>query len=331
MSPNIALPVKKSLFVLYFCSMKFPFRLPADKDFDAVGFGTNAVDFLIVTPEYPPFNSKIELIDYVQLAGGEIASTMVGLKRLGLKTAYVGRFGADAAGDFGLQTLVTEGVETTHAEQIEGARTQIAFIVIDERSGERTVIWKRDEKLSYTPEEAPVELVKKTKVFHATPHDALACARMARAAREAGAIVSIDIDNLFAGIEELLPLIDIFIASEEFPARLVGVRDKRQSLREIKSRYGCRIAGMTLGEKGSLLLCEDEFIETAGFAVPNGCKDTTGAGDAFRVGLLYGLLAGEAVETAAQMANAVAALKCRELGARTALPDVAELNSLLKI
>lgn len=310
--------------------MNFPFRLSPNKEFDAVGFGTNAVDFLIVTPEYPQFNSKIELVDYVQLAGGEIASTMAGLRRLGLKTAYVGRFGDDGAGDFGLQTLQTEGVDVTHAEQIAGARTQIAFIVIDERSGERTVIWKRDKKLSYMPEEAPLEIVRRAKVFHATPHDALACARMAQAAREAGAIVSIDIDNLFAGIEKLLPLIDIFIASEEFPERLVGIKDKRQSLREIKSRYGCKIAGVTLGEKGSLLLCEDEFIETDGFAVPNGCKDTTGAGDAFRVGLLYGLLTGESVETSAQMANAVAALKCRELGARTALPKVEELNSLLK-
>jgi sugar/nucleoside kinase (ribokinase family) len=86
---------------------------------------------------------------------------------------------------------------------------------------------------------------------------------------------------------------------------------------------------MTLGEKGSLLLCENEFIETSGFAVPNGCKDTTGAGDAFRVGFLYGLLKGETVETAAKMANAVAALKCRALGARTALPNIDELSELL--
>src|SRR5215218_2585219 len=120
LSPNIVPTDNKSLFVLYFCRMKFPFALAENKEFDAVGFGTNAVDFLIVTPEYPPFNSKIELVDYVQLAGGEIASTMVGLKRLGLKTAYVGRFGKDAAGDFGLQTLVQEGVETARAEQIEG-------------------------------------------------------------------------------------------------------------------------------------------------------------------------------------------------------------------
>src|SRR5947209_20610653 len=120
--------------------MQFPFKLSINKEFDAVGFGTNAVDYLIVVPEYPNFNSKTELIHYQQLGGGEIASTMAGLKRLGRKTAYVGRFGTDAAGDFGLKTLQDEGVNTIFAEQIEGAITQVGFIIIDEKNGERTVI-----------------------------------------------------------------------------------------------------------------------------------------------------------------------------------------------
>lgn len=309
--------------------MNFPFTLEKNKEFDAVGFGTNAVDYLIVVPQYPDFNSKVELEDYTQLAGGEIASTMVGLRRLGMKTSYVGRFGTDAAGDFGLQNLIDEGVDTEFAEQIEGAKTQIAFIIIDKRNGERTIIWKRDKKLKFTPEEAPLEIVRQTKIFHATPHDTRACTKMAQEAKKAGAIISIDIDNIFDGLLEMIPLIDIFISSAEFPEKLVGIEDKRESLREIKTRYGCPIVGMTLGETGSLILCEDRFIETKGYAVPNGCKDTTGAGDAFRVGFLYGLLKGESVEDSAEMANAVAALKCREIGARTALPDKSELKELL--
>ena len=86
---------------------------------------------------------------------------------------------------------------------------------------------------------------------------------------------------------------------------------------------------MTLGEEGSLLLCNDTLIETPGFAVPGGCKDTTGAGDAFRVGLLYGAITGRSVEESAKMANAVAALKCRSVGARTALPSLNELTELV--
>ena len=309
--------------------MKFPFELAENKLFEAVGFGTNAVDYLIQVPHYPAFASKIELSDYTQLAGGEIATTMVGLRRLGLKTCYAGRFGDDQAGNFGLQTLTDEAVDVAYCERIAGAKTQIAFIVIDERSGERTVIWQRDEKLAYAETDAPIDVADAGKILHFTPHDARACLAMANRAKHTATIVSMDADNVFDGIEELLPQVDILISSAEFPENLVGIKDKKDALREMKSRFGCAIVGMTLGETGSLLLCEETFIETEGFQVPNGCKDTTGAGDAFRVGFLYGLLKGESIETSARMANAVAALKCRALGARTALPKIDELNELL--
>ena len=309
--------------------MQFPFNVPTDRKFDVVGFGTNAVDFLIQVPHYPAFNSKVELTEYTQAAGGEVATTMAGLQRLGIKTSYIGRFGTDAAGDFGMKTLHDQGVDLTYAQQIDGAKTQIAFIVIDERNGERTVIWQRDKRLAFTEAEAPLEAVTQATVFHFTPHDVQACIAMARQAKGEGVVVSSDIDNVFDGIEKLLPLTDMLIMSSEFPVKLLGIVDKRMALTELRSRYGCGIIGVTLGESGSLLRCGDTFIETPGFIVPGGCKDTTGAGDAFRVGLIYGLLNGESVEDAARMANAVAALKCRAVGARTALPDVKELSALL--
>lgn len=310
--------------------MQFPFKLIENKEFDAVGFGTNAVDYLILVPEYPSFNSKIELTDYLQAAGGEVATTMAGLTRLGMKTSYIGRFGSDAEGDLGWKTLADEGVDLTYAERVEGARTQIAFIVIDTRSGERTVIWQRDAKLAVSEGEAPVEAAHLGKVLHFTPHDARACLLLARAAKSAGAVVSIDIDNLFDGVDELLHEVDILVTSAEFPERLLGIKDKKEALREMTARYGCAVAGITLGAEGSLLLCEDTFIETPGFSVPGGCKDTTGAGDAYRVGLVYGLLKGESIEESARMANGVAALKCRAIGARTSLPYVDELTTLLR-
>jgi sugar/nucleoside kinase (ribokinase family) len=309
--------------------MQFPFKPIENREFDVVGFGTNAVDYLIQVPQYPSFNSKVELVDYVQAAGGEVATTMAGLRRLGLKTSYIGRFGSDAAGDLGWKTLADEGVDLTWAERVEGARTQIAFIVIDVRDGERTVIWQRDAKLAFSEEEAPVEAAERARVLHFTPHDVRACLRLAKRAREAGTIVSIDIDNIFEGVDELLHYVDILITSAEFPERLLGISDTRGALREMAARYGCAVAGITLGENGSLLLCGDTFIETGGFAVPGGCKDTTGAGDSYRVGLLYGLLKGESIEQSARMANAVAALKCRAIGARTSLPRVDELEEML--
>ncbi len=311
--------------------MRFPFLLPVGRRLDVAGFGTNAVDYLIRVPHYPAFSSKVELSEYFQAAGGEVATTMVGLARLGLRTAYAGRFGDDAAGEFGLRTLVDDGVDVRFAESVVGARTQIAFIIIDESTGERTVIWQRDAKLAYSKTEAPLSLVGEAKVLHLTPHDTGACLAMTRVARSNRTIVSIDIDNVFDGVEEVLSNVDILIASSEFPERFLGITDVRDALVELRSRFGCGVVGITLGAKGSLLLADDgTFIETPGFDVPGGCMDTTGAGDAFRVGLIYGFLTGESVENAAVMANAVAALKCREIGARTALPDRDELASFLK-
>jgi len=311
--------------------MNFPFKVPINKQFACVGFGLNAVDHLVVVPEYPAFDTKIRLIEHQQTAGGQTASAMVALQRLGFQTAYAGRFGSDAEGLFGFEAIKAERVNLEFAEVVEGARNQIAFIIVDARNGERTIIWDRDERLAYDAGEAPLALAARGRVLHMDAHDPPACVRMAQEARAGGAVVSLDVDNIYEGLPELLPFIDILISSKEFPRRLTGIGDERLALVELKSRYGCGIVGLTKGVEGALVYCQDRFIESPAFGVPGGCRDTTGSGDAFHAGFIYGLLQGEDVETSLRMANAVAALKCRELGARAGLPSRDELTLLLEM
>jgi sulfofructose kinase len=310
--------------------VRFPFKLAEEKEFDCVGFGLNAVDHLVVVPEYPAFDTKIRLLEHIQSAGGQTASAVVALERLGMRTAYAGRFGSDAEGLFGLAAIKDEGVNVEFAEVVEGARNQVAFIIIDVRNGERTIIWDRDERLSYSSLDAPTEMAARARVLHMDAHDPMACTRMAEAARAEGTIVSLDVDNIYDGLPELLPHVDVLISSKEFPYRLTGIGDARASLIEIKARYGCALVGMTLGTRGAILYHEGVFLESEAYAVPGGCRDTTGAGDAFHAGFIYGLLSGEEIETSLRLANATAALKCRSLGARTSLPTRAELNDFLK-
>ena len=309
--------------------VRIPLTLPKQKDFDAVGFGLNAVDHLIVVPAYPEFDTKVRLTEYEKSAGGQTASAMVALQRLGFKTAYAGRFGSDEDGRFGLRAIEYEGVNLDFAEMIEGADNQIAFIIIDSRSGERTIIWDRDERLSYRVDEAPLQLATRGRVLHLDAHDPPACGVMAGAARDVGAIITSDIDNIYEGLPDLLPLIDVLITSAEFPHRMTGISDGRAALVELKARFGCTIVGATLGASGARIYCEGQFIESAAFEVPGGCRDTTGAGDAFHGGFIYGLLNGEDLETCMKLGNAVAALKCRSLGGRAALPTMDELKEFL--
>ena len=310
--------------------MDFPLKLATNKPFDAVGFGLNAVDHLIVVPEYPAFDTKMRLLEHKQSAGGQTATAMVSLRRLGLRTAYAGRFGSDPEGHFGLQTLKDDDVNVDFAEVVAGATNQIAFITIDVRNGERTIVWDRDERLAYRLDEAPVEFGSMGRVLHLDAHDPPACLRLAQAARAAGTIVSADIDNVYDGLPELLPFIDIMIGSKEFPHRVTGIRDRRDAIVELKTRYGCAITGMTIGTAGAIVYCDSQFIESPGFEAPGGCKDTTGAGDAFHGGLLFGLLRGDDVETSLRFGNAVAAMKCSALGARTALPTQSQLEAFLR-
>ena len=310
--------------------MHFPFHLPKDKEFDAVGFGLNAVDHLVVLPEYPAFDTKIRFSEHRRCAGGQAATAMVALQRLGLKTAYAGRFGSDDEGQFGIASLIEEGVDVEFAEVIEGARNQIAFILIDSRNGERTIIWDRDDRLAYSAADAPLNVATRGRVLHLDAHDPPAGLAMAHAAHEAGTIVTADVDSVYEGLLDLLPLIDVLISSRELPHRVTGIADERASLVEMKARFGCSLVGMTMGKRGALLYCEGQFFESPAYEVPGGCRDTTGAGDAFHGGFLYGLLRGEEVETCLKLANATAALKCSQLGARTALPNSKQLDSFLR-
>ena len=310
--------------------MRFPLTPPNNKPFDAVGFGLNAVDHLIVVPKYPDFDTKTRLLAHQLSAGGQTATAMVSLQRLGLTTAYAGRFGSDSEGHFGLQTLRDEGVNIDYAEMIEGASTQIAFITIEEQTGERTIVWDRDDRLAYQPDEAPRDFGSLGRVLHLDAHDPRACVRVAQDAKQEGTIISADIDNVYEGLPELLPYIDLLLGSKELPHRVTGIADGRTALIELQNRFGSVLTGMTVGDQGAIIYCDGQFIESPAYPSPGGCKDTTGAGDAFRGGFIFGLLTGEDIETSMKLGNAVAAMKCSKLGARPGLPTKPQLEEFLR-
>ena len=307
--------------------MEFGIEIPTGKPFDAVALGLNAVDHLIVVPQYPGFNSKVPLISHTIAPGGQCATAMVALARLGMRASYIGKVGSDDFGRLQIHSLKSEGVESSGVMVVDGAESQIAYIVVDEPSGERTVIWHRDERLMIGVDEIDPEAVTSGRALLLDAHNVAASIAAARFARAAGVPTVLDIDNIYPGVEELLPLIDFLISSTSFPLRLTEEANLRVALKKLQSLTGSLFVAATLGREGVLAYFQEEYIHSPAFTVD--CRDTTGAGDAFHGGFIYGLLAGHSVEHTLRFANAVAGLKCRAIGARTALPTLEEVNELL--
>ncbi|MFY9555982.1 MAG: PfkB family carbohydrate kinase [Blastocatellia bacterium] len=307
--------------------MEFGIEIPTGKPFDSVALGLNAIDYLIVVPHYPGFNTKVPLLSHTLAPGGQCATAMVTLARLGMRARYIGKVGSDDLGRVQIRSLESEGVESSGVAVVEGAESQIAFIVIDEASGERTVIWHRDDRLLIDESEVDAEAVCSGRVLLLDGHNVAASIAAARYARAAGIPTVLDIDNIYPGSEVLLPLIDFLISSTSFPLRMTEESDLKTALKKLSAMTGSMFVAATLGRDGVLAYFRREFLYSPAFTVD--CRDTTGAGDAFHGGFIYGLLSGFSVEETLRVANAVAGLKCRAIGARTALPTLEELHALL--
>ncbi|HST19841.1 MAG TPA: PfkB family carbohydrate kinase [Blastocatellia bacterium] len=308
--------------------MEFGIDIPINKPFDAVALGLNAVDHLIVVPYYPPFNSKTSFLSHTLAPGGQSATAMVTLARLGMRARYIGKVGADDMGRFQINSIAAEGVESSGIMVVEGAESQSAFIIIDSASGERTILWHRDERLIISEGEVDRATVTAGRALHLDGHDVAASIAAARYAREANVPTVLDIDQVYPGVEELLPLIDFMISSSSFPERVTGEADLSSALKKLSEQTGSLFVAATIGEEGVLAYFQGQYIHSPAFKIQ--CQDTTGAGDAFHGGFIYGLLAGFSVEQTLKFANAVAALKCRAVGARTSLPTLDEVNSFLE-
>ena len=294
---------------------------------DVVGLGLNATDTIIRLPHFPAFDSKVELLSADLRAGGQAASAMVACQSWGLRARYVGMVGDDNAARFQREEFARAGVEA-HLLSVPSCASQIAFILVDEKTGERTVLWKRDARLAMKPADVKPDWIVRARALLVDGHDAEAATAAAQLARSAAIPVIADLDNLHGDVQVLLEYVDFLMASREFPARLLGQENLLQSLPEISRRFGCRVSGVTLGRLGALAWDGKQFLHCPGYRV--NAVDTTGAGDIFHAGFLYALLQGWGLEQILEFSCAAAALNCTAIGARGGIRPVAEIEKLMR-
>jgi sulfofructose kinase len=296
-------------------------------EFDVVGVGLNATDTLLVVPHFPAYAGKVPFQEEILSPGGQVASAMVCCARLGLRTKYIGTLGDDERGRIQMASLSGSGVNLDHVQVRKGCPNQSAYIIIDGSTGERTVLWSRDDCLRLEPEEIAPEQITCARLLHIDGHDTPAVAHAARIARRAGIPVTVDVDTIYHGFDEVLPNVDYLITSSEFPAAWTNERDPFRALELIQNEYHMRCAAMTLGAHGSLARVDGRFVYSPAFVV--NCVDTTGAGDVFHGAFCYAVLEGLAMRDALDFSNAMAALNCMAIGARGGIRGLDEVRGLI--
>ncbi|MGV8124245.1 MAG: carbohydrate kinase family protein [Candidatus Xenobiia bacterium LiM19] len=295
--------------------------------FDAVGLGQCSLDHICRVSRYPDADVKCEVPEFSVLGGGPVATALVALQRLGLKTSFLGKIGTDTAGTAIAEGLEEEGVDISSLVRAQGRTSQTAFIIVEERKATRTIFWTSGTAFPISPGEVDLSVICNARFLHL---DALNIEVSLKAAEYAGKLsipTMVDTGTFRKETVPLLPLLNHVVVGQGFARGFAGTDDIEQSLRAM-AQYGARMVCITLGERGSAAFVNGRVYHQKAF--PVNVVDTTGCGDAFHGGLIYGILQEWPAERQLEFASAVAALKCRAMGGRAGLPAVPEVEEFLR-
>jgi sugar/nucleoside kinase (ribokinase family) len=294
---------------------------------DIIGYGECSIDEVWVLPTAPDWGGKLRASRRERLGGGQVATAMVACARLGLRAGFCGIVGDDDEGQEALAGLAEEGVDVAAARKANGA-TRAALILVDGRNGERAVVECGVPRAGHGHgvHQVPAR-VAEARILHLDATDPPFAKEAARQAREAGTVVSLDVDHPAPGLDELLPLADVVVMSRGLPQQLTGEEELERALRKLAERVPGGLVGCTLGADGAALLDDDHLLLSPAFPAER-VVDTTACGDTFRAALLVALAEGQRPADGLRFANAAASLKTRDLG-RRGCPVRAEVNALM--
>jgi ribokinase len=294
-----------------------------------IGLGQWAYDYLFVTDSFPVPDTKKEVLEWTNAGGGPVATALVSLSRLGVDCDYHGITGDDEAGKRIRESLLNENINIEGLITREGADSQVAFIAVEKESGKRTIFWKRPSATPLAPDELPDNFLEGATFLLVDGLMAEASIHAAKKAREKGVPVMLDAGRMREGMIELAHLSDYVVGSEEFARGILEEKtcDPEEAVDHMRS-FGAKAATITLGDRGSITVCGEKTFLTPAFKVD--AVDTTGAGDVFHGGYVYGLLQKWSIKEVVRFASAFAALKCRKLGGRDGIPNLEETMDFLK-
>lgn len=289
--------------------------------------GMAAMDHIYSVPAMPGGGGKFRAEAFSACGGGMAANAAAAVARLGGRASWWGRLGDDPLGDAIIADLERSGVDCSGAVRIAGARSPSSIVIVD-RAGERLVVNFRGAGLeAASPRQLPLAKLSGFALAHADVRWPEGAHALFHAARAIGMPTLLDADvGDPDAIEWLLPLTDHALFSDPALREWGGAGEEPVAL-ERACRLGCRVAGVTRGERGVLWRQGGRTLETGAF--PVAAVETVAAGDVFHGAYALAILEGREPAEAMRFASAAAALKCARAGGRAAFPSREAVNRLL--
>ncbi|MCL2059147.1 MAG: carbohydrate kinase family protein [Oscillospiraceae bacterium] len=287
--------------------------------FDVIGIESPCMDFTMNLDKLPTSNTGARLNAYTWQGGGKVSTGTIAAARLGAKCMQIGTLGDDVFGRSVYADIVRHGIDVSRMQIVPGTTTSLAVVMCDLETGGRSIMFKPGNAPRVREDESlDVEAVRDAKFFFLA-YLGGANLRAARIARESGAQVLMDANNLRPGLLENIGLVDYFIASEfVYKAMFPESTDYKASCAEVL-KMGPHTVVFTFGPKGCVGMDGSGFFELPAYKVP--VVDTLGAGDVYHGAFLAGLLRGWDAKKTADFSNAVSAIKCTRPGGRAGIPD----------
>ncbi len=291
------------------------------------GIGQCCLDYLALVDSYPKVDTKKEVLQWEEQGGGPVATALVSLARLGIRCRFHGIIGDDDAGRKIRRSLKCNHVDIGGLRKRNDASSQVAFIVIEKGSGKRTIFWKRPSCHELRPKELGSDFLRKSNFLLIDGLMKIASLYAAKKARDMHIPVMLDAGKLREGMLDIAKICDYVVASEEF-AKDLGWNGKPEAFRKTVEELRPKVLTITLGEGGSVTFLENRYFHVPAYKVH--VLDTTGAGDVFHGGYIFGILQGWNIVKVIKFASAFAALKCRKIGGRAGIPDLCNVLRFMK-
>ena len=293
---------------------------------DVFGFGHCCVDYLSVLDPYPSKGKKGDVVESLVVGGGPVPTALATLSQFGATTRFCGKVGSGHEGDLIISGLHERGVDTSWMITDPDGVTARAFIWIDPKDGSRTIALDVSRYQWMTPDQLDDRLPKCCKVFLTDGRATDATLKGLKIARQAGVTTVLDAGSTRPRLNEMLPLIDYAVVSQDLADGFApGASPEQLSHRLIEAGTGTAV--VTMGEKGTIW-----FDGTNGGRIPSSpisqIVDTTGAGDIFHGAFIYGLLRDWNLDRSIRFAGVAAALSCRKLSGLMSIPTLEEVEAL---